>query len=179
MSSRPPLGLMNRRERLRWWLGQWRLGVPALVTLGLVALLTLPLPSPLAALPHLGLLAVFVWAMFQPDLMPPWLAFLLGVLSDALLGQPLGIDATLFPAAVLFVRLFEARFGRHLYGAEWALCAAVALAYALLSWQMLGFTGHPGALRQALVEAVVTVIAYPAVVALCAAVQRELIGRFE
>lgn len=179
MSSRPPLGLMNRDERLRWWLGQWRLAVPALLTLGLAALVTVPLPAPLAALPHLGLLAVFVWAMFQPDLMPPWLAFLLGIASDALLGQPLGIDATLFPATALFVRLFEARFGRHLYGAEWALCAAIALAYALLSWQMLGFAGHPGVLRQALIQAAATIVAYPGVVALCAMVQRKLIGRIE
>ncbi len=79
-------------------LGYWRVAVPALSVLGLLWLMTAPLLLPVPVFPQLGLLGIFVWATFQPGLMPPWLAFLLGIVADLLFAQPIGVNATLFAA---------------------------------------------------------------------------------
>ena len=119
---------------------------------------------------------MFVWATFQPGLMPPWVAFLLGLVADLLLALPLGINATLLPATALFVRIFEARYGHHKYGFDWAVAAAVILVFEGLTWQLLAFTGTRGPFLPLLAQALTTVLAYPAVVLLCARIQLRLAG---
>lgn len=69
--------------------------LPALSTilLGVIAVLPLGIPDWGAMAPPLMLIAVFYWSLVRPDLMPPILAFALGLLSDLLTGAPLGSGA--------------------------------------------------------------------------------------
>lgn len=176
MNSDAPYRLMSRDERLVWWTGQWRRGLPAACVFALILLMTVPLFTATPALPQLALLGIFVWAMFQPGLMPPWLAFGLGIVADLLFGLPLGINATLLPATALFVRMFEAKFGHHVYRFDWVVLALVALVYQLLSWQFLEFAGQPQPFWPNIVQWLTTVATYPAIVALCARMQRRFLG---
>ena len=169
-----PYRLLAADERVRWWTGYVERGVPGLVTLVLIVAMTVPIFASAPALPHLGLLGVFVWTTFQPGLMPPWLAFLLGCVADLLFGLPLGINATLLPATSLFIRLFEARFGHHRYGFDWLLVAVVILVFQFLSWRLLAFAGYDGPFWPLLIQAATTTIAYPAVVLLCARIQQRM-----
>lgn len=169
-----PYRLLGPDERARFWTAQVQRVVPGLVTLILIVAMTVPLFASAPVLPHLGLLAVFVWATFQPGLMPPWLAFLLGAVADVLFGLPLGINATLLPATALFVRVFEAKFGHHRYGFDWLLAAAVVVAFELVQWRLLAFARVDGPLSPLMLQAATTIIAYPAVVLLCARVQRRM-----
>lgn len=149
-------------------------GVPGLVTLLLIAAMTVPLFASLPVLPHLGLLGVFVWASFQPGLMPPWLAFALGAVADLLFGLPLGINATLLPAVALVVRLVDAKFGHHRYGIDWQLAAAAVMLFELAQWQLLAVAGTRGPFAPLLAQAATTILAYPAIVLLCAHIQRRM-----
>lgn len=167
----PPWHLMNAAERRTYWLGHWRLGVPAAVTLALVLAMTAPLMVPAPVFPCLGLLAVFVWATFQPGLMPAWLAFVIGGVADLVLGQPLGVNATLFAMAAAFVRLFETRYGHHAHGFDWGVAAALVVAFELATWQLMGLAGRPIPLGPLGWQALTSIAAYPLVVWLCAAVQ--------
>lgn len=176
MNRTAPYRLMSREERIAWWTSQWRRTVPGLVTLALIVLMTAPIFAPLPLMPQLGLLGVFIWAMFQPAMMPPWLAFLLGIASDLLFGLPLGVNATLLPLIAMFVRGFEARFGHHVYRFDWLMLAALALVFQLLGWQAARFAGNATGFAPLLVQWLTTVAAYPAVVMLCAALQRRFIG---
>ncbi|MGI4879161.1 MAG: hypothetical protein ACRYG4_16925 [Janthinobacterium lividum] len=169
-----PYRLLAWSERARWWTAQVQRGVPALVTLVLIVTMTVPVFAGAPALPHLGLLGVFVWTTFQPGLMPPWCAFVLGGAADLLLGLPLGVNATLLPATSLFVRLFEARFGHHRYGFDWVLLAVVATVFELLTWRLLAFSGTHGPFAPLLIQVAATVVAYPAVVLLCAGIQLRM-----
>lgn len=150
-------------------------GVPGLVTLLLIAAMTVPLFASVPVLPHLGLLGVFVWASFQPGLMPPWLAFVLGVAADLLFGLPLGVNATLLPAVALVVRLVDAKFGHHRYGLDWQLAAAAVVLFELAQWQLLAFAGTRGPFAPLLAQAATTILAYPAVVLLFAQIQRRML----
>lgn len=169
-----PYRLLEPGERMRVWSGQAQRVVPGLVTLVLITAMTVPVFASAPVLPHLGVLCVFVWATFQPGLMPPWLAFLLGGVADLLFGLPLGVNATLLAATALFVRVFEAKFGHHRYGFDWLLAAAVIVVFEALQWRMLAFTGVDGPLMPLMIQAATTIIAYPAIVLLCARVQRRM-----
>lgn len=172
-----PYRLLGPADRVRWWQAQLQRVVPAIVTLVLVAAMTVPVFTSMPALPHLGLLGVFVWATFQPALMPPWVAFVIGAVCDILLGLPLGINATLLPAVALFVRLVEARYGTHSYGFDWLLAAGVIVAFEVGQWWLLALAGTTGPLTPLLVQAATTILAYPAVVLLFASIQRRLQAR--
>lgn len=169
-----PYRLLSPTDRVRFWTALAQRAVPAVVTLLLTVLMTAPLFASFPLLPHLALLGVFVWATFQPALMPPWLAFLLGLAADLLLGEPLGVNGTLLPLVVIFLRMFEASYGRHRYGFDWALAAAVIFVFEAATWQLLAFTGTDGPFLPLLIQAATTILAYPAIVLLCARIQRGL-----
>jgi rod shape-determining protein MreD len=172
----PPMRLMDADERRRWWLGHWRLAVPALTCLGLLLLMTMPLASAVPLFPELGLLGIFGWATFQPRLMPPWVAFLIGLVADLLFAQPLGVNATLFAVAAGFVRWFEVRYGHHAHGFDWGVAAALVAAFEIGSWLLMDLAGQPIALVSLGWQWLTSLLAYPAVAALCGLVQRRALG---
>ncbi len=172
----PPWRLMNAAERRRYWWGHWRLAVPAGSTLLLVLVMTAPLVVPVPVFPQLALLGVFVWATFQPGLMPPWVAFLIGIVADLLFAQPLGVNATLFAAAAGFVRFFESRYGHHAHGFDWGVAAGLIIVFELLTWQLMGLAGKPVPLLPLGWQVLTSIAAYPLVVAFCAWAQRRAFG---
>jgi rod shape-determining protein MreD len=175
-SGGPPMRLLTPAERRRLVLGYWRLLVPALTVLGLLLVMTLPLPTPVPVFPHLGMLGIFVWATFQPAMMPPWAAFLLGLVADLLFSQPLGLNATLFAATAAFVRVFEARYGHHAHGFDWGVASLTITVFAVLTVRLMALAGQPVPLLPMLWQVGTSIIAYPLVVFLCAAIQRRAFG---
>lgn len=167
--------LRSPADRLSWLVPAWRWFVPATTVLLLLVLTTAPIILPWPALPALGLTAVFVWSTFQPGLMPPMLAFALGLVADALGGAPFGVSATLFALTALFVRLFERRFGHHRFGFDWAVLTLLTLVHAGLTQQLLTIAGATPPLGPLLINAAATALAYPFVVLLCARIQRRLL----
>jgi rod shape-determining protein MreD len=163
---------MTRDERLQWLLSHWRAFVPALSSAILIALMTMPLLLPAPALPHFAFLAVAAWSLFQPDLMPTWLAFLLGLLTDAVLSLPFGTNATLLPLLTAAIGAIGRRFGPRPFALDWGLIALLAFAYAVLQWRLLCFVGGELPFRPLFLQAVTTTAAWPAAVALCARLQR-------
>jgi rod shape-determining protein MreD len=170
----PPALLMTAVERRRWLLSLWRYAVPALVSVLLLVLMLAPLPISLPAMPHLALMSVLVWAMLQPALMPPWLAFLIGALADLLFGQPVGVNATLFATAAGVMRLSGQLFGRHGAAFDWLLVAGVLLGFALFTGPLMALAGRPTPVLPLLWQWLTSVAAWPLVVRLCAAIQRRL-----
>jgi len=169
-----PYRLLSPTDRVHFWSAFARRGIPGALTLLLTALMTMPLFASFPLMPHFALLGVFVWATLQSELMPPWLAFLIGLAADLLLGLPLGVNATLLPMVAIFVRIFQATYGRHRYGFDWALAALVILAFEAMGWQLLAFAGTHGPFAPLLIQVLTTILAYPAVVWLCARLQRGI-----
>jgi len=172
----PPLRLMNARERRRYMFGYWRVAVPALSVLGLLWLMTAPLLLPVPVFPQLGLLAIFIWATFQPGFMPPWLAFLLGIVADLLFAQPIGVNATLFAGTAAFVRVFEARYGHHAHGFDWGIASVIVVVTSVAGAQLMALAARPVPIAPLFWQVLTSIIAYPLVVWLCAAIQRSAFG---
>ena len=71
---------------------------PFVITVMLVVLNAIPLPVPdyRSIVPLIPLMAIYYWALYRPDLMPPLAAFGLGFIQDALSGTPLGVGSLAF-----------------------------------------------------------------------------------
>jgi rod shape-determining protein MreD len=82
----------------------------ALVPVATILLATFAMPLPFAIrlggewlMPSLPILAIFLWAMYRPDLVPPAAVLLAGLLMDLLIGAPLGVSALAFLVAYAIV----------------------------------------------------------------------------
>jgi len=59
-----------------------------LIVFGMVPL---GVPDFAPVMPALGVIAVFFWLVYRPDLMPAWAVFLVGLIQDLLGGGALGV----------------------------------------------------------------------------------------
>lgn len=113
--------------------------VPVAVTILLLLLTAVPtrLPGFAGIAPVLPMMGVYYWAIYRPDLLPAWMAFLIGVLYDIIAGTPLGVNALVL-LLVQGVAAAQRKFflGKSFLVAWWAfgLLAAGAIG---LSWLLV------------------------------------------
>jgi rod shape-determining protein MreD len=165
---------MTPEEKRRWILSSWRYAVPALVSIGFLLLMLAPLPLVVPAMPQLGLMAVLAWALIQPGLMPPWLAFLVGALADLLFGQPLGVSAVCFALAAGTLRTAAPLLGKGGLLFDWLLISLLLLAFMMLTAPLMALAGRPGPVLPLLLQWLTSILAWPLVARSCAAIQRRL-----
>jgi rod shape-determining protein MreD len=168
-----PIRGMDGDERLLWSAERWRMLVPVLTCIAALFIMTLPIVTPSPSVPHLALLTVLIWSLFQPALMPPYIAFPLGILTDAVLGLPIGVNATLMPALAIAIGALDRRFGHRPYLLDWLISGAVIVAYQYLSWHLLGVVAGDLPFAPLLGQAATTILTYPLGVAIIARLQRR------
>lgn len=156
-----------------WSADRWRVLVPLLTSLAALLLMTLPLVTPGPIFPNLALLAVLVWSLFQPSLMPPYIAFGIGLLTDIVLGTSLGVHACLMPTLVIVVGWLERRFGNRSYFLDWLVAAGLILAYQYFAWHLYGFTTDAGPFTPVLGQVATTILCYPLAVMIIVRFQRR------
>jgi len=108
--------------------------------------------------------------------MPPWVAFGVGALADLLFGQPLGVNATLFAAAASIMRLLDRRVGRHGHSFDWAVATVVMLGVMACTGPLMALAGRPVPMAPMLWQAPASLMVWPLVVRLAAAIQRRLVA---
>ena len=168
-----PWASLSPEERLAVRVGRWRRLVPSLTCVFALFVMTAPLVTSIPLMPHLALLTVLVWGLFQPQLMPPHVALILGVLTDGVLGLPLGVNAVLMPLMAVAIGALERRYGHRPYALDWGLAAILVLVYQFLAWQLFGFIDGESPFAPLLWQTMTTVLAYPVVVAIIARIQRR------
>ncbi|MGE0108819.1 MAG: rod shape-determining protein MreD [Bdellovibrionales bacterium] len=113
--------------------------LPALSVLGFVLLggLALPLPYFGIIAPSWGLIAVYYWAIYRPDLLRPFPVFLFGILNDFIHFLPLGMSAFLFVALYQFVFTQRRYFIKQPFFMLWAGFALVDFAAVFIGWTVM------------------------------------------
>lgn len=110
--------------------------VPFGTTLFLMLLTLIPLhiPAITGIMPMLPMMCVYYWAIFRPDLLPAWAAFLIGLLGDIVAGTPLGVNALVL-LVVQGVSASQRRFflGKSFLVAWWAF-GLLAAGAAGMTW---------------------------------------------
>jgi rod shape-determining protein MreD len=108
----------------------------ALVAL-LVGAVPLYLPGYGAVAPNLALLVVFYWAVYRPDLFPPAVAFAVGLIQDALMGTPLGLNALVLLSVHGVVVTQRRFFQGKSFAVIWWAFSIIAFGAAFLGWLLI------------------------------------------
>lgn len=149
---------------------------PALSILAGALLLALPWPVELGGLPLFPLLLLIAWSGVQPRLVPAPAAFLLGLATDAIAGLPLGVMAATFVAVRVLAGRAGARAATRRMAEEWLAAAALLMAAAAFQMAALALAARASAPVPLLAQTAVSILVYPAVFALVAAIHRRLGG---
>ncbi|MDX9861562.1 MAG: rod shape-determining protein MreD [Rhodospirillales bacterium] len=112
---------------------------PVGLTLLLVVINIIPfhVPGFARVVPLFALIAVHHWAIYEPQLMPAYAVFVVGVLQDMLSGVPLGLNTLVFLVvygAVVWQRRF---FVGKSFFITWLGFAVVGAAAMALSWALM------------------------------------------
>jgi rod shape-determining protein MreD len=113
-----------------------RLLAPFVSSVVLVMLSALPvyIPGYGQVAVDVGLMTVFYWAIYRPDLFPAIAAFVLGLWQDILVGAPIGLHALILLLAnwaIVYQRTF---FQGKSFAVIWWCFSLVAIAAATISW---------------------------------------------
>jgi len=104
------------------------------VLLIMFGMVPIGIPNLAPVMPALGVIAVFFWLVYRPDLMPAWAVFLVGLIQDLLGGGALGVGV--FVLLVVYAALAGQR--RYLAQASfflvWLAFLPVAAGAFVLSW---------------------------------------------
>jgi rod shape-determining protein MreD len=115
--------------------------------------------------PDLLLCLTLVWVLRRPDYVPALLIALVVLLEDLLLMRPPGLWAALVVLAAEFLRARAALTRELTFVVEWLLVAGVILAATLGFRLVMALVMLPQvSLGQTLVQALATILCYPAVV---------------
>ncbi|HEY4548039.1 MAG TPA: rod shape-determining protein MreD [Pedomonas sp.] len=173
-----PWALLRREERFALVASSWRWAIPTLMTIVSVIGMVLPVFVPGPVLPHLPFLCIFYWSIHRPDLMPSWAAFLAGLVVDATLTLPIGLNATLF---TLFsaglasqITVFQSRPFVFSLGAG----VFVVLLFQLLSWLLLLFFQPGLQLAPFMVQGLTSLAMMPFLFRIAAFLQVRIVDRF-
>ncbi len=113
-----------------------RLLSPFVISAALVLFAALPVQIPgygqIAF--NVGLMTVFYWAIYRPDLMPAVAAFSLGLWQDILVGSPVGLNALILLLANWAIVSQRTFFQGKSFGVIWFCFALVTIVAAFLAW---------------------------------------------
>lgn len=107
----------------------------------------------------------FAWLQRRPDYLPPWLIMLVFLMLDLLLLRPPGLLTALVLIGSEFLRSRQHASVEAAFGSEWLMTGATIVLVFLAQGTILALFDVPEAdLGRLAFQAVVTLIAYPAVV---------------
>jgi rod shape-determining protein MreD len=119
--------------------------LPVLVSfvLCIVAVLPVGLPQWGILAPPLLLISIFYWSLVRPDLMPPTVAFILGLFQDLLTGAPIGTGALTMVLVQWIMRGQQRFLAKRPFFLMWAAFAPVVAGAAIIDWLLYAlFTFH-------------------------------------
>lgn len=153
--------------------------IPAALALVLVMLANVPVSftGGLLPAPALALATIYFWVLVRPDLMPPFIVLMIGLMEDLLSGGPPGLWTAGFLAAYALTdrqrEIFAGLAGAGaLVGFAGAMLLAGATAYVLATVIYLRWAP----VAPLLLESVSTVVFYPLVAFAMGWVHRKVVG---
>ncbi len=134
------------------------------------------------ALPYAGsfqpsfvLMGIYFWSLYRPLLFPPFVIFLAGIILDALLGLPLGINALTLLGVHWVVRSQRRFLTGQVFLIQWLVFLLIVLATAMFQWLVIAFSGQGFVpVVPPLLQGLSTALLYPVVIFPLFAVHRLL-----
>ncbi|HEY9578285.1 MAG TPA: rod shape-determining protein MreD [Rhizorhapis sp.] len=147
-------------------------GTPIImVILGSVVTI-LPMIAVTPSLPPFGLLLLLAWRLLRPELWPLWIAVPLGLFDDIMSGQPLGSAMFLWTATLIGIEAMNSRLLWRDYWQDW-LIASIWISFCLLGgFYFARLSSGGGSVLIVLPQIAWSILLFPAIVRLCAVVDR-------
>ncbi|WP_156679641.1 rod shape-determining protein MreD [Sphingomonas profundi] len=151
--------------------------VPVLSTMAASLLQALPLVATAPVLPPTGLLMLLGWRLLRPELWHAWVALPLGLFDDLVGGHPLGTATTLWTSGFLVLDMIDDRLIWRDYWVEWGVATALIALCVIGGWWIARFLYGESAFAGVGAQALVAIFCFPAVVRLCAMLDRWRLRR--
>jgi len=157
-----------------------RLFLPIVVTILyiLTGVLTWPFPFIGAVTPFLGLVAVYYWAIYRPELFPVWAVFLIGLLNDIVHFLPLGLSAFVFVGVYQLLHVQRRFFFGQTFYVLWVGFALIAFLASFVDWAFLSFLeGHALTLRPIMMQYLFSIAFFPLAAWVLIRIQRAFLAQ--
>lgn len=130
------------------------------------------LTSAIPLVPPLALLFMLAWRLVRPGVLPVWAGLPLGLWTDLYSGQPFGCSVLLFSVSLLAIEALETRFPWRDFLQDWVTALLAILAYIGLGVVFSGADVTPLTIAAVAPQALLSVLAYPIVARMVAALDR-------
>ena len=164
-------------QRMDQWVRQL---LPFGLTLALVLVNAVPtrLPGFAPVVPLLPLIGVYYWAIYRPELLPPSVAFALGLVNDVISGTPLGVSSLVYLLTQGMTASQRRFFHSKPFLIAWWGFSLVGMGAFSLQWALVSLiVGRMLEVRAVMFEFLMTVSFYPLLGWLFARTQLALLRR--
>jgi rod shape-determining protein MreD len=122
--------------------------------------------------PPFGFLTLLAWRQLRPGLLPVWAGLPLGFFDDLYSGQPMGSAILLWSMVMIVLDAIEARFPWRNFALEWLVASALIVVYVVACLAAASAVGARAPIAVLAPQIVVSVLVYPIVGRLVAALDR-------
>ena len=124
----------------------------------------------------MNIIVIFYWTVYRPDLVPPVVLFLIGLIDDVVMGTPLGLMASVF-VLLYGLTLTQRHFfiGKPFY-VTWLGFSAISAVCICLIWVLVAlFAGRLGIVITPFIKYTITLLSFPSAAWLLVRIQRYLV----
>ncbi|MDG6079569.1 rod shape-determining protein MreD [Erythrobacter litoralis] len=134
--------------------------------------------SALPLLAPLGFAMLLGWRLVRPGLLPVWAGLPLGLFDDLFSGQPFGYAIFTWSVALLVIEAIELRMPWRSFSQDWLTASAALIGYIGLGWLLSGGEPTVFSLVALVPQLAISVILFPTLARLCAALDRLRLSRW-
>lgn len=131
-----------------------------------------PIVASAPVMPAFGFLMLVAWQQLRPGLFPVWAGLPLGLFDDLYSGQPMGSAVLLWSLAMIVLDVIETRFPWRGFVQDWLAAAVIIVFYLLATVALANLEGAHAAYGIMIPQLVVSLLAYPLVGRIVAAVDK-------
>ena len=98
------------------------------------------LPSPFDGFKHVPFLmiTVYFWAVYRPNVLPPLLVFILGLMADVITGMPIGVGAIILVLLNWAISSQRAFITAQSFAMTWLVFGIVYVGIVVMQWLIFG-----------------------------------------
>jgi len=143
------------------------------------AILFSTIPTGIPALqnfyPMFGVMFIYYWGTYKPQMLPYWFVFVVGVLQDTIFGLPLGSNALIYLLLRAYVTVTRKGRLKFFFFQIWKSFIITASMASILQWALYSFLwDQPLPLSSFVIQYALSCILYPLIHRVCFSVHMSL-----
>lgn len=141
-----------------------RFGTVYAILIFFIVIEILAFPDPFSSLQFVPFLmiSVYFWALYRPNVLPPLLVFIFGLLVDVMSGLPIGVGAIILVLLNWAISEQRAFLSAQSFAMKWLVFGMVYLVIVIVQWMVLGLINFEwSSIAQIIPQFIVGMVAFP------------------